>query len=160
VSEIVTLSQPRRRPRPVAPAPSAASVVDRIGLRASSLVVVSNRLPYDVGRPVENQRRNVGGLVNALEPVFDRMGGVWIGWDGVSLPNAQAVSQVLAQPRTMRLPSGRELCGVPLSERELALYYNGLCNRAVRRSRGKARARRRTNLGARLPVDAGAALPA
>jgi trehalose 6-phosphate synthase len=94
-------------------------------------VVVSNRLPYDVGRPVENQRRNVGGLVNALEPVFDRMGGVWIGWDGVSLPNAQAVSQVLAQPRTMRLPSGRELCGVPLSERELALYYNGLCNRAL-----------------------------
>jgi len=96
-----------------------------------SLVVISNRLPYDVGRKGGPPRRNVGGLVNALEPVFDRLGGVWIGWDGVSLPNARAVQEVLARPRTMQLPSGRALFGVPLSERELSRYYNGLCNRAL-----------------------------
>jgi alpha,alpha-trehalose-phosphate synthase [UDP-forming] len=98
---------------------------------SSTLVVVSNRLPYDIGRAGSSPRRNVGGLVNALEPVFDRRGGVWIGWDGVSLPTARAVTEHLAHPHTVRLPSGRELCGVPLSDREVSRYYNGLCNRAL-----------------------------
>jgi trehalose 6-phosphate synthase len=116
---------------PVSRTASAPSDVDSIRSPASTLVVVSNRLPYDLGRPNASTRRNVGGLVNALEPVFDRLGGVWVGWDGVSLPSARAVSDVLAHPRSMRLPSGHELFGVPLSERELSRYYNGLCNRAL-----------------------------
>jgi alpha,alpha-trehalose-phosphate synthase [UDP-forming] len=98
---------------------------------SSMLVVVSNRLPYDIRRAGIAPRRNVGGLVNALEPVFVRWGGVWVGWDGVILPSARAVVSGLEHPRTLRLPSGGELCGVPLSERELSRYYNGLCNRAL-----------------------------
>jgi alpha,alpha-trehalose-phosphate synthase [UDP-forming] len=97
----------------------------------TSLVVVSNRLPYDIGRDITTARRNVGGLVNALEPVFNRLGGSWIGWDGVSLATSRSVSEAIARPRTMRLPSGGTLYGVPLSERELARHYHGLCNRAL-----------------------------
>jgi len=93
--------------------------------------VVSNRLPFDIGRTGASLRRNVGGLVNALEPVFDRLGGAWVGWDGLSLPNARAVTAALARPRTLSLTSGGLLCGVPLSERDVSRYYNGLCNRAL-----------------------------
>ena len=131
MSDLGTLLQARRR---FPPAPRSAPDVrtgDAIDAGSPSLVVVSNRLPFDLGRAGAAPRRNVGGLVNALEPVFDRLGGVWVGWDGVSLPTARAVSEVLARPRAMRLASGRELYGVPLSERELARYYNGLCNRAL-----------------------------
>jgi trehalose 6-phosphate synthase len=131
VSELGTLAQPRRRPSPATHPFTESFVADRTPAGPASLVVVSNRLPYDVGRSGGTPRRNVGGLVNALEPVFERLGGVWIGWDGVSLPTSRAVSELLARPRTMRLPSGRTLCGVPLSERELSRYYNGLCNRAL-----------------------------
>ena len=97
---------------------------------ATALLVVSNRLPYDLGRGGTG-RRNVGGLVNALEPVFEERGGTWVGWDGLSLPNIRAVEAALKQPQTMRLPAGTQLCGVPLSERDVAMYYNGLCNRAL-----------------------------
>jgi trehalose 6-phosphate synthase len=131
VNDVGTLAQPRSRPLPASRITFAPSEVDPIRSGSSTLVVVSNRLPFDLGRPNASTRRNVGGLVNALEPVFDRLGGVWVGWDGVSLPSARAVSEMLAHPRSMTLPSGRELFGVPLSERELSRYYNGLCNRAL-----------------------------
>jgi trehalose 6-phosphate synthase len=98
---------------------------------ATAFLVVSNRLPYDIGRAASTHKRNVGGLVNALEPVFTERGGTWIGWDGITLPNVRAVEEVLARPHTLRLPSGLTLCGVPLSERDVARYYNGLCNRAL-----------------------------
>jgi trehalose 6-phosphate synthase/phosphatase len=98
---------------------------------STPLVVVSNRLPYDIGRPDATGRRNVGGLVNALEPVFHRAGGVWIGWDGITLPTTRGVTEGLVRPRRLRSPGGGEYVGVPLSERELSRYYHGLCNRAL-----------------------------
>ena len=41
------------------------------------LLVVSNRLPYDIGREPGrgSPKRNVGGLVNAIEPVLAERGG-------------------------------------------------------------------------------------
>ncbi len=99
--------------------------------RAAALLVVSNRLPYDIGRAEAAPRRNVGGLVNALEPVLEDPKGIWIGWDGSSLPNAAAVGSALARERTASLASGARLYGVPLSERDVSGFYNGLCNRAL-----------------------------
>jgi trehalose 6-phosphate synthase len=96
------------------------------------LIVVSNRLPYDLARRGSKPpKRNVGGLVSALEPVLERRGGLWLGWDGAQLPSSTAVKQALARPRTMRLRSGVALCGVPLTEREFQRFYNGACNRAL-----------------------------
>jgi trehalose 6-phosphate synthase len=101
--------------------------------RREPLVVVSNRLPFDLprsrtGRP---PKRNVGGLVNALEPVLSARGGSWIGWDGAPLASGAAVQEALARPLAGRTPAGVELHGVPLSEREVALYYHGFSNRAL-----------------------------
>ncbi|MBP7148258.1 MAG: trehalose-6-phosphate synthase [Acidobacteria bacterium] len=98
----------------------------------ASLVVVSNRLPYDLPGHggAERPRRNVGGLVNALEPVLGKCGGTWIGWDGRILPNLAAVQAALGAPRA-RTMGGVEYIGLPLSERELARYYHGYCNRVL-----------------------------
>ncbi|HEX4826124.1 MAG TPA: trehalose-6-phosphate synthase [Candidatus Polarisedimenticolaceae bacterium] len=109
----------------------ARSSIRPAGAAAATLLVVSNRLPYDIGRGSGPKHRNVGGLVNALEPAFLSRGGTWFGWDGISLPNARAVEDALASPHAFRLPSGVDLCGVPLSERDVARYYNGLCNRSL-----------------------------
>jgi trehalose 6-phosphate synthase len=96
------------------------------------VIVVSNRLPYDIPRPGTEQRprRNVGGLVNALEPVLAESGGAWIGWDGHTLSSAN-LQATRGRPRSFRTDSGVALHGVPLSERELARYYRGLSNRAL-----------------------------
>ncbi len=100
---------------------------------AESLIVVSNRLPYNVPREPGGRapKRNVGGLVNALEPVMASRGGAWIGWDGIHLPSAGAVASSLAHPVTFRAPSGITLHGVPLSDREVGRYYHGFANRAI-----------------------------
>lgn len=97
------------------------------------LVVLSNRLPYNFPRPgVEGRpKRNVGGLVNALEPVLARRGGMWVGWDGVTLGSQRAVEQVASEPRTILTESGVRLLGVPLGDRELRRYYHGFCNRTL-----------------------------
>ena len=74
---------------------------------AEGLVVVSNRLPYDLPREGtrSSPKRNVGGLVNALEPVLARRGGTWIGWDGAALPSASAVHAALSRPRMNGAPA-------------------------------------------------------
>ncbi len=100
---------------------------------SAPLVVVSNRLPYNLprkpgGRP---PKRNVGGLVNALEPALIRRGGCWVGWDGCPLASGGAVTAALSNPLVFRTRTGIDLHGVPLSEREVALYYNGFSNRAL-----------------------------
>jgi trehalose 6-phosphate synthase len=131
MSDVGTLLQSRGLSPPTSRSLSLIRPEDAIVSPPPALIVVSNRLPYDFGRAGTAPRRNVGGLVSALEPVCERLGGAWIGWDGVSRESARVVSELLARPQAMRLPSGRLLCGVPLSEREIARYYNGLCNRAL-----------------------------
>jgi len=97
--------------------------------RRANLIVVSNRLPYNLPAEPTGQppTRNVGGLVNALEPVLAAGNGSWIGWDGVaapSLPEGDAT-------RTFRTDTGVDLIGVPLTESEIEEFYHGLSNRTL-----------------------------
>jgi len=97
------------------------------------LIVLSNRLPYNfpsndtAGKP----KRNVGGLVNALEPLLARRGGMWVGWDGITMDSQSDVDEAAASPRTILTENGVRLLGVPLSEPELENYYHGFCNRTL-----------------------------
>ncbi|MGH7701361.1 MAG: bifunctional alpha,alpha-trehalose-phosphate synthase (UDP-forming)/trehalose-phosphatase [Gemmatimonadales bacterium] len=91
------------------------------------LVVVSNRLPFTVerhaGRP--SVRRSSGGLVSALTPVLRDRGGVWIGWPG---PGAARLDEVAADlPEADRV----RYVAVPLSAREVSLYYGAFSNRTL-----------------------------
>lgn len=98
---------------------------------ARKLLLVSNRLPYNLPRRNLPLSRNVGGLVNALEPVIVQRGGGWIGWDGIPLSSAKAVKSSMEGSRAYKTPTGIELHGVPLSDREISRYYRGFSNRSL-----------------------------
>ncbi len=83
-------------------------------------IVVSNRLPVDsvVDRD-GNQAwaQSPGGLVAALEPVMHRHEGAWVGWPGRADLELEPFST-----------GGMSLIPVPLSESEVADYYEGFSN--------------------------------
>ncbi|WBU39293.1 alpha,alpha-trehalose-phosphate synthase (UDP-forming) [Homoserinibacter sp. YIM 151385] len=86
----------------------------------TDFIVVSNRLPVD--RVVDADgatawKQSPGGLVTALEPVMRAADGAWVGWAG--------------QPDLDLEPfenEGITIVPVPLSERDIELYYEGFSN--------------------------------
>ena len=100
-----------RRSGPLAPLPAPRGDAD--------FVVVANRLP--VNKQVADDgtvtwTRAPGGLVTALAPVFDSRPGAWIGWTGGSDPDDD--------PQV----DGIDVRAVPLTEDEIADYYEGFSN--------------------------------
>jgi trehalose 6-phosphate synthase len=87
---------------------------------------VSNRLPElsDLeGDHADQRKRNVGGLISALEPALRARGGMWLGWSGRTVPDAD------------RLESGMiegggpvQLAWVDYKERWYRDYYGNFCN--------------------------------
>jgi trehalose 6-phosphate synthase/phosphatase len=94
------------------------------------LVVVSNRLPFTTVESAGRVRfkRSPGGLVAALDPALAARGGVWIGWPGVETEDAASAAEMMAPASR----SGKvRYRSVPLSRREVALYYGGFSNRTL-----------------------------
>ncbi len=86
----------------------------------SSMVVVANRLPFDLEKLPDGStraRQAPGGLVTALAPILSRREGAWIGWPGQ--PDEEP------EPTTT---DGLTLYPVPLSTDEVASYYEGFSN--------------------------------
>jgi len=88
------------------------------------LLVVSNRLPElrSTADSIDPRKRNVGGLVSALEPALRARQGVWLGWSGRTLARSDATGFGIdaSGPTT--------LAWVDLPEEWLRSYYNGFCN--------------------------------
>ncbi|UCR89118.1 alpha,alpha-trehalose-phosphate synthase (UDP-forming) [Mycetocola spongiae] len=83
-------------------------------------VVVANRLPVDRARQEDGSfiwRTSPGGLVTALSPVMEQMGGAWVGWAG---EDSEGVTE-FQHGSTHIVP-------VPLSADEVELYYEGFSN--------------------------------
>jgi len=82
------------------------------------LLIVANRLP--VSRGEDGWHPSSGGLVTALKPVIDQVGGAWVGWnddpDGV--------------PRRVE-ELNCDLHPVTLTEEQEAGYYHGFSNRTL-----------------------------
>jgi trehalose 6-phosphate synthase len=84
------------------------------------LVVAANRLPVD--RVVDDDgevswRTSPGGLVTAMESVMRDRDGAWVGWAGESGPAPEPFVE-----------DSMYLRPVPLSEEEIAHYYEGFSN--------------------------------
>ena len=114
------LSEPLVLPRALPPQPPPSQ--GRHGLLA-----ISNRLP-ELRAPVspdEDRKRQVGGLVSALEPVLAARKGLWLGWSGRTAPG-DAFGPV-------RLDAGAvpALAWIDLPAAAQQLYYNGFCNRSL-----------------------------
>ncbi len=82
------------------------------------LVVVANRLP--VSHDGNGWSPSAGGLVTALRPVVDEVGGAWVGWDDA----AEAV------PRRVD-GLNCDLHAVSLSRSQVRGYYHGFANRTL-----------------------------
>ena len=84
------------------------------------LVVISNRLPVDAHVEESGKltwTRSPGGLVTALDPVMRGADAAWVGWSGG-----------VDQPLEPFSADGTYLVPVPLSEEEVAEYYEGFSN--------------------------------
>lgn len=94
------------------------------------LVVVSNRLPFTSvpGEGPVRFKRSPGGLVAALDPALSQRGGVWIGWPGPGIDDATSAAEMV--PPASRSDRVRYRA-VPLTRREVAMYYEGFANRTL-----------------------------
>jgi alpha,alpha-trehalose-phosphate synthase [UDP-forming] len=111
-------------PEPLAAQPrGAGSVRGRY-----ELLVVSNRLP-DLRRATQpreaSHKRNVGGLVSALEPALGARRGLWLGWSG------RTTAEQEPGPIGLDDESRPALAWMDFPEQWYRSYYNGFCNRAL-----------------------------
>jgi trehalose 6-phosphate synthase/phosphatase len=86
-------------------------------------------LPFTTVQAKEGQvrfKRSPGGLVTALDPALSRRGGIWIGWAGVETEDPASAAEMMA-PRSSKV----RYRSVPLSRREVAMYYGGFSNRTL-----------------------------
>ena len=84
------------------------------------LILVSNRVP----NPAGNGSGRAGGLEVALRSVFKRHPGVWFGWSGSVVPNAEAAT---ADDRA----GDSSYVLTDLSEEDHQEFYNGFANRVL-----------------------------
>ena len=93
---------------------------------SSRLVVVSNRVPSPSQvSPEEGRSVPVGGLVSAVRPAMEKVGGLWLGWSGKSAAGAPQTT-----PDVTSLGS-IELATINLSSNDVSLFYTGFANRTL-----------------------------
>ncbi|MFJ9781511.1 trehalose-6-phosphate synthase [Amycolatopsis sp. NPDC101161] len=86
----------------------------------ADFVVVANRLPVDLERTTDGERRwtaSPGGLVSALEPFLRSRKGAWVGWPGIPDVDVEEFDD-----------DGLVLHPVSLSADEVRDYYEGFSN--------------------------------
>ena len=82
----------------------------------SRLVVVSNRVA-DLRDPVQS-----GGLAVAMMDAFSKLGGLWFGWDGNTVPGGTRVPPEIAEV------SGVTTVTLPMTHKDYREYYAGFSN--------------------------------
>jgi trehalose 6-phosphate synthase len=116
----------------ILPAPVTPAAVIAGSGEQPRLLVISNRLPdlrtetIPAGPGLRDARkRNVGGLVSALQPVLEARRGLWLGWSGRTVPDGEAAGFGVddsARPA---------LAWLDFPERWYEHHYNGAANRAL-----------------------------
>lgn len=94
------------------------------------LVIVSNRLPVVIDRDEAGwkTRAGTGGLVTAVAPVLQRVGGTWIGWPGTGCTDEAELERMLDEHGRH---VGYALKPVPMSQAEIEGFYQGFCNEII-----------------------------
>ncbi len=105
-------------PQPIGPRPSPLAVPER------DLLVVSNRLPdfRHFEGDEDERKKNVGGLVSALEPALRARGGMWLGWSGRCVADSETVESGVVED------GNAQLAWVDYKESWYRHYYSGFCN--------------------------------
>ncbi|MDI6631276.1 MAG: trehalose-6-phosphate synthase [Thermoanaerobacteraceae bacterium] len=89
------------------------------------MVVVSNRGPFVFEETPGGLRKKeaVSGLVSALLPLFRGVPGIWVAWDGC-IASGKEINRAYQEGNLKWL-------GVPLTQEEVALYYDGFANQVI-----------------------------
>jgi trehalose 6-phosphate synthase/phosphatase len=104
-------------------ADSAAGHDESAPTNQAQMVVVANRLPFDLEKLPDGStraRQAPGGLVTALAPILSRRQGAWIGWPGSA--------DVTLEPTTT---DGLSLHPVMLTSDDVDNYYEGFSNETL-----------------------------
>ncbi|MFO0737797.1 MAG: trehalose-phosphatase [Labilithrix sp.] len=90
------------------------------------LLVVSNRLPDFRNVDVDEgaRKKNVGGLVSALEPALRSRRAMWLGWSGKTVSTAEPPTT----GSTDEGEAGVQLAWIDYTEQQYRDYYTGFCN--------------------------------
>jgi len=131
-TDVLVVTQ-RTSPPPEAATARQARVAAALAARlpGRQLVIVSNREPYVHRRSPHGVEveRPPGGLVAALDPVMQALGGVWIAW-GSGNADREAVDEhdrVAVPPERPRYTLRRVWLPEPVVEN----YYYGFANQAL-----------------------------
>ena len=89
------------------------------------LLVVSNRLPAAPRTDEDGRRRNVGGLIAALQPALESRHGLWLGWSG------QTTNDTTAGDIEVDESSIPAMACLDFPDEWYRHYYNGFSNRAL-----------------------------
>jgi len=97
-----------------------------MGNQKNKIVVVSNRVPYNIVKTKSGTRykKSVGGLVTALDPILSQKSGLWIGWNGLVGKNKYA-------EKTAEMEGGYRVKFLGLSKQEVRDFYHGFSNRTI-----------------------------
>ncbi len=96
-------------------------------IRMKRLIIVSNRLPVTVEEKNGRVRfsKSVGGLATGLSSIFNRAADRWIGWSGIY------ASKSFGRTLGKKLTREYGCYPVPLSQKDVQLYYEGFSNDTV-----------------------------
>ena len=103
-----------------------------MAVTASSLILVSNRLPFTLDRNSDGVLRRkaaAGGLVTAVAPVVIQSHGLWVGWPGPNVDEGDPIPE--SDPSDNTPTAGllsNQVVPVHLTDEDFQLYYNGCCN--------------------------------
>ncbi|XP_035915570.1 alpha,alpha-trehalose-phosphate synthase [UDP-forming] [Anopheles stephensi] len=100
----------------------------------SSLIVVSNRLPFVLKRDPKTDKlsrhASAGGLVTAVAPVVIKGKGLWVGWSGITLNDEN--EPIPESDPTDHTPTAgllsEQVVSVNVEPKLFDSYYNGCCN--------------------------------
>jgi trehalose 6-phosphate synthase len=109
------------------PEPMQPAVRGERATTGPDLLVISNRLPEfrSPVTPDDPRRRNVGGLVSALEPILKAKSGIWLGWSG------RYSDEPDLGPVGMDETAEPPIAWLDFPRRWADHYYAGFCNRAL-----------------------------
>lgn len=102
--------------------PAAVSIA-----ASRDLLVVSNRLPElrNVEGDEALRKKNVGGLVSALEPALRSRRAMWLGWSGRTVSNSEPPTTGVSEDGD---GTSVQLAWVDYTESWYRNYYSGFCN--------------------------------
>ena len=97
----------------------------------SRIIIVSNRLPYNIG--IEGTKNklditpSVGGLTTGMKSVYLQKDSIWIGWPGITTEELAHISK----ERVYKVLSKYKCVPVFLESADINLYYYGFSNKTI-----------------------------